>query len=186
MIDNRIHSIALISPRNSPLYVRNFIGSQTSSSNLNANATAGGEASAASPAPGIDETAVAAAQLKTNYIAHSALDIIEDRTANKQQEQYLGLLMTIEDVAVYGFQTSTKVKIVVMLLLSDQIVRDIDIITIFRAINNAYLAYLSNPFNDSSLSIAKLPRNEALLPANARVIRSRKFDRAMEGVVGLG
>lgn len=87
MIDNRIHSIALIGARNTPLYVRNF-----------ASAAAGNGAKSSDAAAA---TSATAGQLKTNFIAHSALDIIEERTVVKQQEQYLGLLFTMEDVAVY-------------------------------------------------------------------------------------
>lgn len=54
-------------------------------------------------------------------------------TANsgtKSNECYLGLLYAMEDVAVYGYITPLKVKIVLALALSDGVVRDVEIATV--------------------------------------------------------
>jgi hypothetical protein len=40
---------------------------------------------------------------------------------------YLGLLYAMEDVAVYGYITPLKVKIILALALSDSVVRDAEI-----------------------------------------------------------
>lgn len=45
----------------------------------------------------------------------------------KAVECYLGLLYAMEDVAVYGYITPLKVKIVLALALSDSVVRDVEI-----------------------------------------------------------
>jgi trafficking protein particle complex subunit 2 len=47
--------------------------------------------------------------------------------SNKSTECYLGLLYALEDVAVYGYITPLKVKIVLALGLTDSVVRDADI-----------------------------------------------------------
>lgn len=71
----------------------------------------------------------------------------------------------MEDVAVYGYITPLKVKIVLALALSDSIVKDLDIVTvsiypthimtqiakhfmmqIFKAMHMAYFTAISNPF----------------------------------------
>ena len=52
--------------------------------------------------------------------------------AGKESESYLGLLFTMEDVAVYGYVTPLKVKIMVALPLSDTIVKDADIIMVSK------------------------------------------------------
>lgn len=70
----------------------------------------------------------------------------------------------MEDVAVYGYITPLKVKIVIALPLSDMVVRDVDIIPvsvhhllhcasnkklyvkIFKALHMAYYSSISNPF----------------------------------------
>lgn len=49
---------------------------------------------------------------------------------SKQNECYLGLLYSMEDLAVYGYVTPTKVKIVVALALSDAVVKDADVILV--------------------------------------------------------
>jgi hypothetical protein len=73
-------------------------------------------------------------------------------------------LYAIEDVAVYGYITPLKVKIVLALALSDTVVRDVEIITvrfisyalstdeitqdsqIFKALHMAFYSSISNPF----------------------------------------
>ena len=83
----------------------------------------------------------------------------------KACECYLGLLFAMEDVAVYGYITPLKVKIVIALPLTDSVVRDAEITTvtpfsprsnrssfdtealqIFKALHMAYYSSVSNPF----------------------------------------
>jgi len=87
-------------------------------------------------------------ELKYHYIAHTSLDVIEERSSSsaKSTECYLGLLYAMEDVAVYGYMTTLKTKIVLAIALSDSVVMDSEIITIFRALHMAFYASVSNPF----------------------------------------
>jgi hypothetical protein len=87
-------------------------------------------------------------ELKYHYIAHTSLDVIEERvnSGSKQTECYLGLLYAMEDVAVYGYITPLRVKIVLALALSDSVVRDADVIMIFKAFHMAFYSAISNPF----------------------------------------
>jgi len=87
-------------------------------------------------------------ELKYHYIAHTSLDVIEERvTAGAKSAQcYLGLLYAMEDVAVYGYITPLKMKIVLALALSDGEVREPDITSIFKAMHMAYYHAVSNPF----------------------------------------
>ena len=49
-------------------------------------------------------------------------------TANpKNTESYLGLLYTMDDVAVYGYIAASKMKIVLALSLSDTVVKDAEV-----------------------------------------------------------
>lgn len=85
--------------------------------------------------------------------------------STKSTECYLGLLYAMDDVAVYGYVTPLKVKLVVALALSDSVVRDADVtlvrsphtlcvylaplsrnLQIFRALHMAYYHSLANPF----------------------------------------
>lgn len=133
-------------------------------------------------------------ELRYHYIAHTSLDVIDERsscsfyvlfvplptdnsiplvaplctvsaaTAAKSTDCYLGLLF-VEDVAVYGFMTPLKAKIIIALELSDQVVRESDIIAvssplvssfyfsflhrfhqIFKALHTAYRQSIANPF----------------------------------------
>lgn len=59
---------------------------------------------------------------------------------------YLGLLYSMEDVAVYGYITPLKVKIVLALALSDAVVKDVEVIMLFKAMHMAYYSAISNPF----------------------------------------
>lgn len=109
----RLNAVAFISPQNHPILIRTF----------------------------------AKDELKYHYIAHTSLDVIEERgdscvvfgvdsrctngfvanSGNKSTECYLGLLYAMEDVAVYGYMTPLKVKIVLALALSDNVVRDAEV-----------------------------------------------------------
>ncbi|GLB33779.1 putative trafficking protein particle complex [Lyophyllum shimeji] len=86
--------------------------------------------------------------IKYHYIAHTSLDVIEERVSagGKATECYLGLLYAMEDVAVYGYITPLKVKIVLALALSDFVVKDVEVMMIFKALHMAYYSAISNPF----------------------------------------
>ncbi|PWN27687.1 hypothetical protein BDZ90DRAFT_279466 [Jaminaea rosea] len=162
MATTKIRCLAVISASNAPLYLRSFGQKDTQQ-----------------------------ADLRFHFIAHGALDIVEERAGNRASEQYLGLLLTLEDVAVYGFQTSTRVKFLVMITISDAIVRDLDLITIFRAMHTSYLSHICNPFHSlpqpllpSKSNIPPPPPSEASLAASRKPIRSPLFERRMEKIAG--
>ncbi|KAF8529193.1 trafficking protein particle complex 2 [Hysterangium stoloniferum] len=114
-----LNAAAFISPQNHPILVRNFTSSKQD-------------------------------DLKYNYVAHTSLDVIEERrmlTPNaKHNECYLGLLYSMEDLAVYGYVTPTRLKIVIALASSDAVVRDADVVLVFKALHSAYRRSVSNPF----------------------------------------
>ena len=88
--------------------------------------------------------------VKYHYIAHTSLDVFEERsqypsfsaesvptilfpqvTANpKNTESYLGLLYTMDDVAVYGYIAASKMKIILALSLSDTVVKDVEVVNV--------------------------------------------------------
>ncbi|GAA5885890.1 hypothetical protein JCM6882_004192 [Rhodosporidiobolus microsporus] len=117
------------------------------------------------------------ADLKWHYAAHTALDYFEEREqpAAKTTESYLGLLYAMEDYAVYGYQSNTRVKFVLALALADAVIRDVDVKMIFRAIHNSYISYISNPFSNAETD------NPTAL---ALPIRSKKFSKAMDDIAG--
>ena len=81
--------IAIVGKENNPLYIQTFSGAD---------------------------------ELKFHYIVHTSLDVVEEKVAAKQHQgnggdTYLGLLYPTEDYHVYGYMTSTGVKLI--LVLSD-------------------------------------------------------------------
>ncbi|CAG8692776.1 13112_t:CDS:2, partial [Ambispora leptoticha] len=66
--------------------------------------------------------------LKYHYIAHTSCDVIEERVTSgpKTTDAYLGLLYAMEDLAVYGYLTNTRVKFVIVLAVPDTIIKDSD------------------------------------------------------------
>ncbi|KAI6113722.1 trafficking protein particle complex 2 [Pisolithus croceorrhizus] len=87
-------------------------------------------------------------ELKYHYVAHTSLDVIEEHTSGKTKptECYLGLLYVMDDVAAYGYITPLKVKMVIALALTDSVVRDADVVMIFKALHMAFYQAVSNPF----------------------------------------
>jgi hypothetical protein len=59
------------------------------------------------------------------------------------ENSYLGFLYALEEVAVYGYVTPLKLKIVVALALTDAVVRDADIISV-RLSSSPYPVYDSD------------------------------------------
>ncbi|CBQ72711.1 conserved hypothetical protein [Sporisorium reilianum SRZ2] len=177
----RIKALAIVSPKSGPIYVRQF-------GNTSAESTA--------------------ADLRYHYFAHAALDVMDERSGASSSssssrtgsEQYLGLLYTLEDLAVYGFQTCTRLRFLLMLSLTDRAVRDIDMLTLFRAVFTSYLQYSANPFHSlpptafapaaqqekSSASRAQeelLQRQQNHLPVNCRQIKSAAFGARIDRIV---
>ncbi|TFY76126.1 hypothetical protein EWM64_g7888 [Hericium alpestre] len=107
--------------------------------------------------------------LKYHYLAHTSLDVIDERTAAaKPTECYLGFLYAMEDVAVYGYITPLRLKIILALTLSDAVVRDADVTAIFKALHLAYYRSVSNPFLKLEVPLDTANDHAALLAAGSR------------------
>ncbi|KAI7865467.1 Sedlin [Spinellus fusiger] len=112
-----INCIALIGKQNTPLYIKNFSNTHP--------------------------------DLKYHYIVHTSIDVIEERVTNgpKNLDLYIGLLYAMEDLAVYGYITNTRVKCVVVVSVSDCVIRDADMkAQIFKRVHTAYASQVCNPF----------------------------------------
>ncbi|KAJ8659172.1 hypothetical protein O0I10_005211 [Lichtheimia ornata] len=115
-MSSEINCIALIGKQNNPLYIKNFSNTHP--------------------------------DLKYHYIAHTSIDVIEERVASgpKNLDSYLGLLYAMEDLAVYGYITNTRVKFIVVVSVTDGIIRDAEMKAIFKKVHAAYLSQVCNPF----------------------------------------
>ncbi|KAI9020126.1 Sedlin [Phycomyces nitens] len=115
-MSSEINCIALIGKQNNPLYIKNFSNTHP--------------------------------DLKYHYIAHTSIDVIEERVSNgpKNLDLYIGLLYAMEDLAVYGYITNTRVKCVVVVSVTDCVIRDADMKLIFQKVHTAYVNQVCNPF----------------------------------------
>lgn len=79
-----------------------------------------------------------APDLSFHYIIHTVLDVIEERgmtpspphfhpqgsSSGNSTDAYLGLLYALEDTAVYGYVTSSKIKFIVALGMTEIAIRE--------------------------------------------------------------
>ncbi|RPD67331.1 trafficking protein particle complex 2 [Lentinus tigrinus ALCF2SS1-7] len=157
----KLNAVAFVSPQNHPILIRTFVQGQD--------------------------------ELKYHYIAHTSLDVIDERItaamASKSTDCYMNLLYTMEDVAVYGYITPLKVKIIIALALTDSVVRDADVLTIFRALHTAYRQAVANPFLRLNASIDGYNDHATILQAGSakwRTFRKRVDDIGKAvGAVGI-
>lgn len=145
----RLNAVAFVSPQNHPILIKTFTQSRQD-------------------------------ELKYHYIAHTSLDVIDERsefgsqslllhdlctllllvqaaTTTKSTDCYMGLLY-VEDVAVYGYMTPLKVKIIIALELSDSLVRDADVVTVSILSHNTLrfaLTSIPHPKRSSKPSILR-------------------------------
>ncbi|KAL1411274.1 hypothetical protein Q8F55_002225 [Vanrija albida] len=112
-------SLAILAPSNAPLYVHSFTGRDD--------------------------------EMRAYHLAHAAVDVIEERIVmnsqpNRPADSYLGLLFCMEDMAFYGFQTPTKLRLVLSVALVDAAIKDADVVAIFRAVHQEIIRAIHNPF----------------------------------------
>lgn len=104
--------------------------------------------------------------LRFHFLAHSALDAFEERSkavprrpllssasassasssANAANDMFLGHLCPIEEFRVYGYQTSTQVKLLAILTESEP-VRENDLKNVLQGLHTLYVSYLQSPFS---------------------------------------
>ncbi|KAL7422196.1 hypothetical protein Q5752_002842 [Cryptotrichosporon argae] len=146
LVPLQLTSLAILSLSNAPLFVRSFTGK--------------------------------ADELRHYHLAHAAVDVIEERivmttTPNKPADTYLGLLFCMEDMAFYGFQTPTKIRMVLSVALVDATIKDADIVAIFRAVHHLLLQATHNPF-------LSLPPSFRAVPASSPSTEPAKLDAPNE------
>ncbi|KAJ2756901.1 hypothetical protein GGH94_002569 [Coemansia aciculifera] len=116
----KIRCIAILNRQDIPVYMRSF-----------------------------DETLNEDSAVKYQYLAHTSVDVIEERMANtKSTDLYLGLLQTVGELAIYGYVLNTGARIILVISVPESIVRSAAIREIFQQIHAAYIALVCNPFNN--------------------------------------
>ncbi|CAM9100389.1 unnamed protein product [Phaeothamnion confervicola] len=86
------------------------------------------------------------AALRLHYIVHSSLDLVSEhaRSVGRKvaSDMFLGHLFPVEDYCVYGYLTSTHVKILAVLEDNDRI-READLQTVSSVICNSRISRIS-------------------------------------------
>lgn len=90
-------------------------------------------------------------ELHLHYLAHTALDVIQEKVAAVSKtpdtrELYLGLLYASEEYKVYGYTTNTRIKFVIITDAGNTTLRDNEIRMMFRRLHNMYTNVVCNPF----------------------------------------
>ncbi|KAH9251242.1 hypothetical protein BASA81_010938 [Batrachochytrium salamandrivorans] len=67
--------------------------------------------------------------LRFHFLAHTSCDVLEERVVpgSKSFDLYLGLLYIMEDLAVFGYMTNTRIKFVLMVASTDAAIKDQEI-----------------------------------------------------------
>lgn len=120
---------------------------------------------------------------KWHFLAHSALDVAEE-CVKQHTNPYLGHLLSIEDWDIYGFQSSSQIKVMLMLEQSNEPFLDDQVQILCKAVHAAYLSYMSNPFlgYESTDASRFIPLNTD--PSNAPITDAH-FDRRILQILGL-
>ncbi|CAM9107082.1 unnamed protein product [Ectocarpus fasciculatus] len=95
------------------------------------------------------------ANLRLHNIVHSSLDVVGERkvgrkgsagAADVSTDMFLGHLCPIDEYRVYGYMTSTRLKLLAVLEDVNDI-REPELKRVFSTVHNFYVNYLRNPFS---------------------------------------
>jgi hypothetical protein len=110
--------------------------------------------------------------IKQQFILHSALDRLEQlggpppgygwrvqSGASGTEGMFVGLLLPVEEMRVYGYVTTTKIKFVLVIEEDDtnpesQPTVDLEIKNLLNQLHEVYIRYRLNPFHDMVAPIA--------------------------------
>jgi hypothetical protein len=97
--------------------------------------------------------------VRHRFVLHSALDRLEQLTTNPdgtmkkkiainnaKNNNFLGLLLPIEETRVYGYITNTQIKFILIVEDDDNI--DVEIQRLFNDIHESYIQDIMNPFRE--------------------------------------
>lgn len=88
--------------------------------------------------------------------------------ASAKLDPYLGLLYPIEDLRVYGYSSTSKVKFIAV--LDDEEVKDAEMRAFFRRLHGLYVDTVANPFH----------------PPESELYDCAKFQRQVDRLVDAG
>jgi len=112
--------------------------------------------------------------LDKEFMMHASIDNLEEALGSQRQgkgrasadSKWIGLLCPMEESYIYGYSTSTNIKILAMVSDSTEPNREVHLKTLFAKVHNLFVEYMLNPW-------AGLQNK----------IDSRKFDAGVEDAV---
>ena len=120
--------------------------------------------------------------LKWPFYFHSALDVVEERVLQAQQrnatnvEQYLGLLLPVDEYRVFGLVSNTKLKF--LAIMRDVFVQESNCKVFLKKLQGVYVDSISSPF-----AVVGAPfESERFHQAVRRLINS--FDGQLPPIIG--
>lgn len=138
------------------------------------------------------------AEIQMQFLLNSSLDIFDIRLKDKLVEQDLGLLHAVDErLATYGWLTKTGIKFIIAIDMMGKPppeippntqarnlqpvlgLRDSDLKPAFRAIHNAYIALLMNPFFTPE---TRTPMQTMHATGRGAEITSKKFTAEMNRI----
>ncbi|KAN0072496.1 Sedlin, partial [Elaphomyces granulatus] len=128
-------------------------------------------------------------RLEFSFLLNSCLDILETRQKQTSVDQDLGLLHAVDErLSVYGWLMNTGIKLLIVVDLAGKpttaelekrrghavsTLKDLDLKPAFRALQNAYIQLLQNPFYSPD---AHIPNVKATTPKHSPCsLSNRKF-----------
>lgn len=139
-------------------------------------------------------------RLEMSFLLHTCLDILDLRRSTKLVEQDLGLLQAVDErIATYGYLTNTGIKFIVVVDMTGRPppplseeqqlqrrnippvvgLRDSDVKPAFRAIHQAYVGLMLNPFY---IPDDRTPMEQMQYSGKGAKITSKKFKAEMERI----
>jgi hypothetical protein len=88
----------------------------------------------------------------------------------------------MEDLAIYGYVTPTRLRIVIAFALVDAVIKDTDVVVIFKSLHSAYYSWLANPFHRLKTGIAGDPSDLPASSPESRKSLERRVAKIVEAI----
>lgn len=89
------------------------------------------------------------------FMMHASIDSLAEALGSQRQgkgrssadSKWIGLLCPMEDSYIYGYVTSTNIKILAMVTDSTEPNRELHLKTLFAKVHNLFVEYMLNPWS---------------------------------------
>jgi len=98
--------------------------------------------------------------IANNLLSNISIDAIEERITTPSD--FLGQLFIIEGVAVYASVSANLTKFVLILALTNELVKDLEVRMVFNQLHALYAKMVASPFYSNSDADREAFRNQLL------------------------